>query len=219
MASERKEEYVPPFPSTSDQQKIMRDVAGMSREPNSSLMKDRKISAKILSDPRFSGEVLTDSGGHAIFPHYHNGLAGYEGENLDSTRFSPGGERGLWYSHGLGGKSKRITICKSGIDCLSHAQMHQNHGSDYVSIAGTISISQKSDLGMIARVASRCGIEIIVAVENNPEGEKLAEELEGIFEREGVETIREIPEHGKDWSENLQYREEEKACHVVKVGW
>ena len=69
---------------------------------------------------------------------------------------------------------------------------------------------------MIARVASRCGIEIIVAVENNPEGEKLAEELEGIFEREGVKTIREIPEHGKDWSENLQYREEEKACHVGK---
>lgn len=218
LGSWRKEEYARPFPSTSDQQKIMRDVAGMSREPNAFLMKDREISAKILADPRFVNQVLTDSGGRAIFPHYHNGLTGYEVENLDINGFSPGGERGLWYSHGLGGKSKRITICKSGVDCLSHAQMHPNHGSDYVSIAGTISVSQKSDLGMIARVASRVGIEIIVAVENNPEGEKLAEELAGIFEKEGVETLREIPEHGKDWNENLQHREEE-ACTVAKVGW
>lgn len=97
--------------------------------------------------------------------------------------------------------------------------MHPNHGSDYVSIAGALSDSQKSKLGVIARVASKHEIEIVVAVDNDPGGEKLAEELKGIFEKEGVKTIREIPEHGKDWSENLQYREEEKACHVAKVGW
>lgn len=118
--------------------------------------------------------------------------------NLYSTGFSLGEERELWYSHGLGGKSKRITICESEIDCLSHAQMHQNHVSEYLSIAGALSDSQKSDLGVIARMASKHGIEIVVAVDNDPGGEKLAEELEGIFEREGVETIREIPEHGKD---------------------
>ena len=215
----RKEEYARPFPSTSDQQKIMRDVAGMSREPNSSLMKDRKISAKILSDPRFSGEVLTDSGGHAIFPHYHNGLAGYEGENLDSTRFSPGGERGLWYSHGLGGKSKRITICESGIDCLSHAQMHPNHGSDYVSISGSLSDSQKSDLEMIARMALILGIEIVVAVGDDTLGKTLAEEIKGIFQKHRVKTVREIPVHGKDWNEALMRQPEEQASTVAKIGW
>jgi len=215
----RKEEYARPFPSTSDQQKIMRDVAGMSREPNAFLMKDRKISAKILADPRFVNQVLTDSSGHAIFPHYHNGLTGYEVMNLDSTGFSPGGGRGLWYSHGLGGKSKRITICESGIDCLSHAQMHQNHVSEYLSIAGALSDSQKSDLGVIARMASKHEIEIIVAVDNDPSGENLAEELKGIFQKEAIETIREIPEHGKDWNENLQYRKEKQACPAVKVGW
>ena len=139
----RKEEYVRPFPSTSDQQKIIRDVAGMSREPNAFLMKDRKISAKILSDPMFANQVLAGSSGNAIFPHYHNGLTGHEVMNIYSTGFSPCGERELWYSHGLGPESKRITICESGIDCLSHARMHQNHGSDYVSIAGALSDSQR----------------------------------------------------------------------------
>lgn len=214
----RHEEYARPSPSTPDQQAIMRDVAGMSREPNASLMKDRKISAEILADPRFSEQVLTDGNGNAIFPHYHIGLAGYEIENVDSPGFSTGGERGLWYSHGLDGQSKRITICASGIDCLSHAQLHPDHDSDYVSIAGALSISQKSDLEMIARVASRGGIKIVIAVGNSPEGEKLAEELEGIFEKNGVETLREIPEHGKDWNDNLQYREEEGGLET-KLGW
>lgn len=194
----RVEESFRPLPSTSDQQKILLDLAGMCQEANSSLMKEWQISSRLLLEPRFSGQILTDHSGNAVFPHFLKGqITGYEIETGDPPGFPTKGEKGLWFSHGLGRGSTRITICQSGLDCLSHAQMHPNQNSDYVSIAGSLSDVQKSDLGVVARMESMHGIEILVAVGNDPLGEKLAGEFKGIFQNEGVEPTREIPENGK----------------------
>ena len=221
-ATWRVEESFRPLPSTSDQQKILLDLAGMSQEANASLMKEWQISSRILVEPRFSGQILTDHSGNAVFPHFLKGqLTGYEIETGALPGFATKGEKGLWFSHGLGRGAMRITICQSGLDCLSHAQMHPNQNSDYVSIAGSLSDVQKADLGVVARMASMHGIEIVVAVGNDPLGEKLVGEFKGIFQKEGVEPTREIPENGKGWKENLQQRKEKQACPVVvaKVGW
>ncbi len=211
-------EYIPPVPSTQDQLKILKKIAKMGQEENAFLVQEKKISKVLVTGSRFSGQVLTDLAGCAVFPHFLSGrLTGYEIEKRGFSGFSSLGEKGLWLSQGLGKESKRITICKSGLECLSHAQIHTNRISDYISIAGSLSDSQKSELTMIARMAMINGIEIIVAVGND--SIKMAEEIHEIFRKQGVKTIWNIPENGKGWSEILTGRLQEQLSIVAKSRW
>ena len=217
-ATWRLEEYVRPLLSTSEQHKILLDLARMSQETNESLIKERRIPSLI----GFSGQVLTDSSGNKVFPYFLKGqITGYEIETGDPPGFSTRGEKGLWVFQGLGRGSTQITICQSGMDCLNHAQRHPDQDSDYVSIAGSLSDAQKAELGVIARMASMYGIKIVVALGADPFGEILVEELKVVFQKEGVEPTREIPENGKNWYENLQQQKEKQASPVAvgKLGW
>ena len=213
------EEYGRPTPTTTDQQKILLDLARMSPGISASLKSMQKIPEKILADRRFFGTILTDSKGHAIFPHILNGvIVGYESDPGDDSGVSITGEKGLWLSHGVGRGSKRITLCRSGVECLAHAPLHPTPESDYISLAGTLSESQRSDLEAIARMAGIKGIEIVVAEPNDPHGNALAEVIKEIFRKNGIKTLREIPERGNDWSDTLR-RFPEAPSPPVKRPW
>jgi len=211
LGKNRPEMYARPLPSSRTEQEIMKEIESMSKEPSKYLLEDRKISLATLEDPRFKDRILVNSKGSAVFPHYADGLGGYEVKGKGFTGFAEGGEKGLWYSDGLE-LSRKIVICESAIDCLSHAELHQDISIGYVSIAGTLSDKQRRELGVLAKGAEAKGIEIVIAVDKDRGGEKITEDLKTIFKDAGIE----LPD-GKDWNSDLISEKEKQARDLERA--
>lgn len=211
IGEKRPEMYARPLPSSRTEQEIMREIESMSKEPSKYLLEDRKISLATLEDPRFKDRILVNSKGSAVFPHYVDGLGGYEVKGKDFTGFAEGGEKGIWFSQGLE-VSRKIVICESAIDCLSHAELNQDISIGYVSIAGTLSDKQKRELSVLAKGAEGKGIEIVIGVDKDQGGEKLTEDLKAIFKDPGID----LPD-GKDWNYDLISEKEKQARDLERA--
>jgi len=80
--------------------------------------------------------VRIDQRGNAVFPHFEaQGLSGYELKNKDFTGFSSGGSKAVWLSHELP-DDKRLVVCESAIDALSHAVLFPGNHARYASVGG-----------------------------------------------------------------------------------
>jgi hypothetical protein len=163
---------------------------------------NRGILDQILRDERFRAKIFQDTRNNIAFPH--TGIdwktSGYELKNKDFTGFSPGGKKGIWHSNNTQ-TAIEIVVVESAIDGLSHAQLYQT-GDDvaYVSVGGSLSDSQRSQLVAIFGVMSRRGQKLTIATDSDQAGEKLAQELVGLAK--DVEVKREIPK-AKDWNDDL----------------
>ena len=166
----------------------------------------RSLPEAITAAPRFSGRIYQDQRSNAVFPHYdQGGLCGYEIKNTGFTGFSPGGSKGLWCSR-TEEADDTLVIGEAAIDLLSFAALHPSQTSRYVSTGGAVS---PTGLELIARAAAKLpkGSKIILAVDHDEAGEKLAEEIKALLcpvvVEECVVSIQMPQSRGEDWNNVL----------------
>lgn len=187
-------------------------VETLARLPNlerpNSYAESRGLSEETIKDRRFDGQIRTDSKRNLIFPHQDKeGFGGFEARNFEFKGFSKGGQKGLWRSNMLTG-DERLVITESAIDALSYHQLNGDEKTRYMSIAGTMSESQREYLKEnIERMPE--GSTVVIATDQDKAGHQLARDIHDLVP--GREMTREAPEHGKDWNEELQHQIRETA--------
>lgn len=155
---------------------------------------------------RFVGRIRIDNRGNAVFPHFdQDGLCGYEIKNKGFTGFASGGTKALWLSHELPA-DKRLVLCESAIDALSHAVLFPDNHARYTSIGGKPN-PQQPELIRAAVERMPAFSEIVSAMDADAEGGKVAEVVRRAVELSGRLDLRfviEEPAGHKDWNNQLR---------------
>lgn len=169
-------------------------------------LEGRGIPAAVLEDPRFEGRILIDKRCNAIFPHWNrSGICGYEIKNQGFTGFSSGGEKGLWVSR-AGDPDSRLVIAESAIDALSHAALFSDPAARYASLGGKMNPAQP-ELIRAAILNLPKGGEVIAATDADPDGRKLADQIETTAAEAGRAFRRhEPPQEGTDWNDQIRFK-------------
>jgi hypothetical protein len=169
------------------------------------LENERGIPALALEYWRFDGRVKIDRHNNAVFPHYDDqGLCGYELRNHGFKGFASGGTKGLWLSKTCP-EDRRLVVCESAIDALSHAVLFPDGYARYSSIGGKPNPIQP---GLIEAQIKRMpeGSEIVAAMDADDAGRELAKVVRRAFEASGRNDARfriHMPS-GKDWNDQLR---------------
>jgi hypothetical protein len=171
------------------------------------LEEERQIPRSLLQSPRFAGRIRIDRRMNVIFPHADpDGPCGYEIKNRNFTGFAKGGEKALWFSAARAGDTA-LVIAETGIDALSHAALHPDDNARYASIAGAMNPGQP-DLIRAAAARMGQGASILIATDNDPDGRKLAGQIETAIReasRPDLRIVRDLPEgEGEDWNDRLR---------------
>jgi hypothetical protein len=171
------------------------------------LVEQRQLPPGLLGQDIFRDRIRADGRGNAVFPHYtHDGLSGYEIKNTDFTGFAKGGTKGLW------GSRKRddditLVIAETAIDALSYAALAGHHRSRFLSVAGELNTHQPA-LIVSAIQNLPAGGEVVLAMDNDPGGDRLTDLLAGAFheaDRNDLELRDERPPvRGTDWNDVLR---------------
>lgn len=163
----------------------------------------RGLDDVLLSDPRFEKRFKVDrERGNVLFPHYdREGFCGFEVKNKGFTGFSGGGLKGLWYSL-CSTTDKILVFAESAIDALSYHALHPDKAARYMSTGGKMNPNQPA---LIRAAMERMpkGSKVVLAFDNDKDGEKLADEVRALAPS-GVEVVRPLPPVGKDWNEALK---------------
>lgn len=197
-------EHPKPEPRSPDRAKVLADWSNMQPAPRHPyLERVRRLHVATLADARFADRIRIDARGNAVFAHYDaQGLCGFEKKNRQFTGFSPGGEKGLWYTANLR-SAGRVVIVESAIDALSHAQLKRDGDAAYISVGGTMSEKQQHLLRDVVEKTLARGARIILATDRDLAGDKLAEQIKGLAPSD-ARIERHKPAMGKDWNEQLQ---------------
>jgi len=202
-----------PVPTSRDRQQVILAYAKTEPVQHHAYLALRGIEDSTLADPRFAGMVRQDTRGNAIFPHHDSeDLVGYELKNNSFTGFARGGTKAIWHSNNLA-TAKRVVIVESAIDGLSHAQLHKNLNTAYLSVGGQMSEHQQALLRKVFEHAANREADIIIATDNDPGGDSLAEAIQNLFPAHG-QFSRSVPAR-KDWNDDLQHKQlphEENPC-------
>jgi hypothetical protein len=168
------------------------------------LEEGRGLPAALLRSSRFAGKIKTDHRRNAIFPHADaDGPCGYEIKNFRFTGFSPGGDKGLWFSAAKK-DDQALVIAESGIDALSYGALFPDEHARYASIGGAMNPGQPA---LIAAAIQKMGqgARIVAAMDNDAPGRDLAERIEAIARETGradLSLARHLPEaEGADWND------------------
>ena len=171
---------------------------------------ERAIPCSLLQSHRFAGRVRRDEHNNAVFPHFDSlGLCGYEIKNTRGfTGFASGGTKGLWFSR-TGPEDSRLVFCESAIDALSHAVLSDaDSHTRYASIGGKPNPVQP-DLIKAAIMRMPASSEIVVAMDADADGAKLAAVVREAFDHTGRDDLRftmQEPFGFKDWNDQLRAR-------------
>ena len=197
------------IPTTKDRMEIERLFRMMEDAPRHSyLEKARCVPFDILSSPRFLGRIKRDKRGNAVFPHFDlEGLCGYEIKNAGYTGFSKGGEKGLWFSQ-TEKDDKRLVLCESAINALSHAALFPTEQTRYASIGGQMNPKQP---GLIKATLLKLPVnaEVVAAFDNDDDGRRYTELVRQLNIETGRDDMRltpHAPESVNDWNDVLRNR-------------
>lgn len=167
----------------------------------------RHIPPHYLTDDRFSERIRVDAYGNVVFPHWNReGICGFEIKNQGFTGFARGGEKGLWCSRPTA-EDRILVVAETAIDALSYAALHQPPTARYVSTAGQISVYQR---GLLESAFLKLpeDSEIILAMDNDPGGHSLAEQIQAVFaaiDAPGCVLRVHLPQNpGEDWNDALR---------------
>jgi len=199
----------PLLPITKEKADMYARLASMQPISGSTyLNQTRRIPDRVTADPRFAGRIYQDQRTNAIFPHYDlEGVCGYEIKNTNFTGFSPGGSKGLWCSRTTP-EDNKLVIGEAAIDVLSFAALHPDLHTRYMSTGGALNEDVQPEL--IKRAAAKMpeGAEIILAMDNDEAGERLAEQIKALLSpvvgEEGIISAQVPQRDGEDWNDVLR---------------
>lgn len=175
------------------------------------LCQDRAIPAALLANERFFGHVRIDHRGNALFPHWNeDGLCGFEIKNAGFTGFAPGGVKGLWASRRQD-QDRRLVIAETAIDALSYAVLKGDSHTRYLSTSGAMNPEQPGLLNRAIRGLPQ-GSRVVLAVDHDEGGEKIAAAIDPIFDhvhrvlgRQDLQLVIDRPDFiGADWNDVLR---------------
>lgn len=169
------------------------------------LIDERKIPADVLNHPRFAGRVFQDRYGNAVFPHEDGqGVCGLELKNADKGVFMRGSEKALWLGN-IDPADTVLTLGEAAIDALSHFALFRPQGASYGAVSGGMKNKQFDFLMAIIEKMPKLE-KIILAVDNDEGGEKIASRIETYLAGKFTgEIVRHVPEwEGMDWNEVLK---------------
>jgi hypothetical protein len=171
------------------------------------LADDRRIPVELLSQPAFHDRVRVDPRGNVLFPHFtRDGVSGFEVKNAGFTGFAKGGTKGLWGSR-KGENDNRLVIAETAIDALSHAVLAGHHRARFVSIAGELNPLQP-ELVTSAIASLPRGSLVVLAMDNDEGGDRIAEQLAQAFHRADRDDLElrddRPPVRGTDWNDVLR---------------
>ena len=192
--------YTPLQPIKKDVQQVILEYEKAQFKTSVPYLVGRGLDAALTGSPRFKDTFKIDWRGNVLFPHYNkNGLCGFEKKNHNFTGFASGAFKGLWASNCFLG-DKYLVITESAIDSLSYQALHKIENARYFSIGGNMNVDQLELLRLgMQKVADG---EVFLAFDNDPDGEKLADQVEQVAPP-GLKITRPLP-RAKDWNQDLK---------------
>lgn len=186
---------------TKDRAGVIQHWEQMQPYNGSYLTRERGIDPSIIRQ----FDVKQDAHGNACFAHRdHSGITGWESKNNGFTGFVKGGDRRITWNRIDDLPLKKIVICEAAIDCMSYAQLRHEPGTGYMSTSGTqFNDEQREQLGQLLAKAAGMGAKIVLAMDADAAGDKMAQELVSMAPQ-GAKVVREVPEVGKDWNDALR---------------
>lgn len=202
--------------TTKDRAAIQARYYSMSLAPRHPyLERERCLPVMALQHWRFGGRIKIDRYSNAVFPHFDaDGLCGYELRNSDFKGFSSGGTKGLWLSK-TSATDRRLVVCESAIDAISHAVLFPDANTRYVSVGGKLNRVQPH---LICAQLTRLppGSEIVAAMDADLGGEQLTEAIRRACSGVAVHTFRrQRPDGHKDWNDQLRALRKSAGCRLT----
>ena len=172
----------------------------------------RGIGGETLTHPRFAGRVFRDDKYNAVFPNYgaDGSLAGFEVKSSNGSQYSAGGHKTAWTSNALAGDTA-LVITEAPIDAMSYHRLFGDDATRYISTSGAMGQAQKETIERAIRKMP-ANSRIVLAFDRDAAGDRFAEEIRGRIPAEYV-VERPLPAHGKDWNDELVYRE--RGGHIL----
>lgn len=187
-------------PVKKDRESVLKEFNGIVAVENHRYLKSRGIDS---IDLRFKGKVFSDLHNNVVFPHIdREGVCCMEKCNFDFKGNSKGGDKGLWCSNSY--KSDTVlVITEAPIDALSYHVLKPNIQARYISFSGQMQDKQieilKSAINKMPDHST-----IILATDNDIAGHAHAKKISALSENKTHTILRDIPETGKDWNDQLK---------------
>jgi 5S rRNA maturation endonuclease (ribonuclease M5) len=206
--SKQNKEHKQDFGKINKERLLLRKVQFNSKAMQ--YLRNRGISDNTINDLRFKDRICSNKYGNVCFPHYNRlGYSGCEKKGEKFNGFSEGGIRGVWFSN-KPVNCNEIVICESGIDALSHAQLHNNR-AQYVSIGGQLSHKHENNqIELIGKIIEKNkDKQITLAFDNDKQGKKYVDILKEKFPEQNFKI--DLPaQKGQDWNDVLRNQQNQQ---------
>lgn len=191
-------------PSGKDTQSVIKNLVTMPLMSESPYLSSRGIMKDTLTSPRFHGRIHKDSRNNVVFPHYNNGVVGYELKNNGFTGFSPNGRKALWFSN-QEKTDQTMIIAESAIDAISYSILYPDpdNRTCYVSIGGQMSPEARKLLHKT--VKDFPGQHITLAFDNDDGGKAITQDVQTLLADTGKHTTAHLPQN-KDFNDDLKQK-------------
>jgi Toprim-like/Protein of unknown function (DUF3991) len=190
--------------SSKDTQSVIKNLIKMPLMSESAYLASRGIMKDTLTSPRFHGRIYKDTRNNVIFPHYSNGICGYELKNNGFTGFSPNGQKALWFSNAEK-TDHTLVIAESAIDAISYSILYPDSSdrTRYASIGGAMSPKAKDVLHKA--VKDFPGQQITLAFDKDDGGEKITQDVQSLLADTGKQITVHLPQN-KDFNDDLKQK-------------
>ena len=122
---------------------------------------------------------------------------------------APGSDKKYPFVFGGDGQSQRVYVFEASIDALSHATLAKRCGQEYEKdFRITLNGVTYEGLDYFLKTHPQIN-EVVICTDNDPAGEKCAEQITEIYKDTPYQIFRQRPAEGKDWNEYLE-------CEIIE---
>lgn len=196
-------------------EEVVFQAARLSPLTDTGWLKDRGILRETLEGPLFRKRIMQYRNGTHVniaFPYRiqpDGQIVGAELRNHTFKGHMPGSRKSvsIWTSAMLP-DTRRILVCESALDALSHYQLFGDASMGYASFGGQLTLGQIKAIRTLTETASGRHLQVVIGVDQDTKGAQYAEMLTEAFPK-----AERIYAEGKDFNEMLQRTRRGMARH------
>jgi hypothetical protein len=180
-------------------------------------LRERGILRETLEVPLFRNRIMQYRNGTHVniaFPyriHPDGEIVGAELRNHTFKGHMPGSRKSvsIWSSAMLP-DTRRIMVCESALDALSHYQLFEDASMGYASFGGQLTLGQIKAIRTLTETAPGSPLQLVIGVDQDTKGAQYAEMLTEAFPK-----AERIYAEGKDFNEMLQRARKNQSSRLV----